>query len=252
MLVIVNSLPKSGSTWFHNYVTRCLIAAGHSTVHEAVAGRPITVNHRGNPGALDGQNLCVLLDIGRDVTFAIKAHTPPNSDYLAALRDGAAKSLFLLRHPADIARSALAYGEFCRAAGWDEPYADIFTAQQAAEFIAPSIEWAEAWLARGPGFTLRYEALFADDCTVRGAAHALSPEAAPFSAAILEEMRPQNLNREERDWLRVNLTRHPELTPQVEARCADWAHRIGYSQPSWPSAVTPSAPRKDVMPAATK
>ena len=161
MLVVINSMPKCGSTWFHNYVSTCLTALGHPTAHDALRGWPVSINHRANPGALSGNN-CVLREAARQQTFAIKAHHPPGPELLSAVREGWVKTAFLIRHPASIARSALAYGEFCRAHEWDEPYRDLLTPAQAAEFVAPTVEWGIGWLA-APVEVHRYEMLFAGD-----------------------------------------------------------------------------------------
>jgi hypothetical protein len=227
MLVIVNSMPKCGSTWFHNYVGACLAALGHPSAQNALASWPIRLNHRDNPGALSGENLRILGEASRAETFAIKAHQPPGPELLSAIRDGWVRTVFLIRHPTAIVRSALAYGEFCRAHEWDEPYRELVTAAQAAEFVAPTVEWGVGWLAAGSP-VLRYEVLFAGDAEVRAAAHSLVPEAASVSGRILDDMRPEALSPENRDWLRVNLTHRPELPPGVEARCDAWARHLGY------------------------
>jgi hypothetical protein len=233
MLIIVNSMPKSGSTWFHNFIVRGLCRLGYPTPHEALANWPLTLNPRANPGALDGTNLRTLLAAAEAQTLAVKAHVPPNRELLAALAQGQARTIFLIRHPADIARSALAYGEFCRAAAWDEPYRDIYEPRHAADFIAPTIDWAIRWLADGAqGTVAHYEELFASDDATRATAHRLEPRLATVSAAVLDAMRPSGLPVDDRRWLRVNLVRRPELDATTLARCQGWARELGYPSAS--------------------
>src|ERR1700693_3163794 len=112
MLIIVNSMSKCGSTWFHNYVMRCLCAVGEPSPHQALAGRSITLNRRANPGALDGPKLAALVEAAQSQSFAVKAHVPPNPELLEAVERDQARMMFIIRRPADIVRSALAYGEF--------------------------------------------------------------------------------------------------------------------------------------------
>jgi len=227
--LIVNSMPKCGSTWFHDYVVRCLSAVGHPTARQATAGRAITLNDRDNPGSLEGEVLQILLDAARSQTFAVKAHVPPNRELAAALAGGDARSVYLIRHPADVVRSSLAYGEDCRRAGRDEPYANFYRSEDAAAFVEPFIDWAERWLALGGAArVLRYERLFAADENTLAAIHELAPDTDPVAAGILEDMRPQKLSQPERDRLRVNLVRRPDLGDGVAAVCGAWARRLGY------------------------
>ncbi len=229
MLLIVNSMPKCGSTWFHDFVARCLSAIGHPTARQATAARPITLNERDNPGSLEGRVLGILLDAARSNTFAVKAHVPPNRELVAALGGGGARSAFLIRHPADVVRSSLAYGEFCRRAGRDEPYADFYRTEDAAAFVEPFVDWAERWLALGSAArVIRYEYLFATDENTLAAIHELAPDTDPVAAEILEDMRPRNLSQPERDWLRVNLVRRPDIGDGGAAVCDAWARRLGY------------------------
>jgi len=228
MLLIVNSMPKSGSTWFHNFAVRCLSLLGHPTPHVA-AGRHVTLNDYANPGALDSTNLERLLEAARGQTFAIKAHVPPNEALLAALRAGEARMAYLIRHPADIVTSSLAFAENRRSRGDDTPYNALRLPREAADFVAPWVDEAEAWLAMGlPAAIRRYEALYASDASICAALHDLWPETATVSARALDEMRPAQLSEAERDYLRVNLRIRPELTPDVVQTCAAWASRLGY------------------------
>src|SRR5262249_42360480 len=110
MLIIVNSLPKCGSTWLHNYLERCLAAAGPWRWPVALADAAVSVNDRANPGDIDGENLAALLRAAASRSFAIKAHRPPNPDLLEALRQDRARTVFVIRHPEAMARSALDYG----------------------------------------------------------------------------------------------------------------------------------------------
>ncbi|MFI5022498.1 MAG: hypothetical protein ACHQRJ_12695 [Alphaproteobacteria bacterium] len=229
MLLIVNSMPKCGSTWFHDYVVRCLSAVGHPTARQATAGRPITLNDRDNPGSLEGEVLQILLDAARSQTFAVKAHVPSNRELVAALRGSTARAVFLIRHPADVVRSSLAYGEDCRRAGREEPYANFYRAEDAAAFVEPFVTWAERWLALGgAGRVIRYEHLFAADENILAAIHELAPDTDSVAAEILEDMGPQNLSQPERDRLRVNLVRRPDIGDGVAAACDAWARRLGY------------------------
>ena len=228
MLLIANSIPKSGSTWFHNFAVRCLSLLGHPTPHVAV-GRHVTLNDYANPGALSGINLERLLDAARSQTFAIKAHVPPNEELLAALRTGAARMVFLIRHPADIVASSLAFAENRRSRNDDTPYNALHLPREAADFVAPWVDQAEAWLAAGPPAAIRrYEELYESDASICAAIHDLWPETANVSARALDEMRPARLSEAERDYLRVNLRIRPELTPDVTQTCAVWAQRLGY------------------------
>jgi hypothetical protein len=229
MLLIVNSMPKSGSTWFHNFVVRCLSLLEHPTPHEA-AGHLVTLNAYANPGALHGLNLERLLEAARSRTFAIKAHVPPNDELMAVLHAGEARMAFLMRHPADIVRSALAYGENRRLnEDVSSPYVLLRQPRQAADFVAPRVDDAEAWLTAGrPTSIWRYEELYASGESVRAAVHSLWPETRAVSATAFEEMQPTRLSEAERDHLRVNLRTRPELTPDVAQTCAVWAKRLGY------------------------
>src|ERR1700753_1155123 len=138
MLLIVNSMPKSGNTWFHNYVVRCLSALGHPTPH-AAAGHRVTLNAYANPGALGGINLERLLEAAQSHTFAVKAHVPPNDELLAVLRAGDARMAYLMRHPADIVKLTLAFAENRRERNDETPYNALYSPDQAAAFIAPSV-----------------------------------------------------------------------------------------------------------------
>jgi hypothetical protein len=232
MLIIINSMHKCGSTWFHNYVVRCLISLGYPDAHTAVRGFPVQLGRRTNPGALSGTTLSALLDAARDRTFVIKAHVPPNPELLEAIGNGKAAAIFIIRHPADIVRSALAFGEYCRSHSDNEPispYAAFFEPIQAATYVAPCIDWAEQWLtSRQRHIVTRYENLFSSDTSLLAAVHALFPDSAAASKTTLQQLKPERLTAKERDWLRINLTRYPALTPEVAAICNEWARRIGY------------------------
>jgi hypothetical protein len=242
MLIIVNSLPKCGSTWLHNYIERCLVAAGHRCAQDALAGGTVAVNDRANPGDIGGENLAALLRAAATQSFAIKAHRPPNPGLLEALRRDRARTVFVIRHPAAAARSALDYGEFCRAQGWDEPYKDLRTLEQAADFIAPMVAWAEAWLACGIACVVRYEELFAGDDAIRAVAHRLMPDTAPVSLSVLESMRPQALSAQERAWLRVNRAAPAAPPAPGAALFADLARRLGYEAAAETPSVTQPPP----------
>lgn len=231
MLLIVNSMPKCGSTWFHNYVARCLSLLSHPTAHQA-AGHLVTLNDYANPGALYRLNLERLLAAARSQTFAIKAHVPPNAELLTALHAGEARLVFLIRHPANIVISALAYGENRRLReDVTSPYYVFHQPKQAADFVAPWVDHAEAWLTAGsPAIIRRYEDLYASDSSIRAAIHVLWPETRSVSRAALAEMRPERLSPERRDHLRVNLRNYPGLTPEIASESAKWARRLGYGR----------------------
>ena len=233
MLVIINSLPKSGSTWFHGFVQRCLEARGHPAPHRAVQGfPPAPLNSHANPGVLDGANLDGLLAAAQNQTFAIKAHQPPNQALLKALDDGAASVIFLIRHPAAIVRSALAFGELCRAHPEPEPgnpYEALFDPDEAADFVAPSLRWAREWLASGRGdIVARYEEMFSSRDLLLRAANRLHPDIGRVSDAVARQMEPRKLTDGERKLYRVNMSRRPALSDAVLARCEEWAHELGY------------------------
>jgi hypothetical protein len=232
MLVVVNSMPKCGSTWLYHYVTQCLTALGHPPAPEVLSEWPIALNHHNNPGALDGDNLRVLLDAALETTFAVKSHTPPNPELLSALEMGAVRMVFLVRHPAEIVRSALAFGAASRAKGWDEPYAAFATPGEAAGFVAPFIAMASAWMAAAPRTVRHYDELFAGDERIRDAVHRLVPGSRAVSAPILDRMKPERLSAKDRDWLRVNLVSRPPLDADTAAQCGRWAAALGFAAAS--------------------
>jgi len=233
LLLIVNSLPKCGSTWFHNLIVGCLGALGYPSPHEAVHGFPVGLNARANPGAVDGRNLAALLAAAQEQTFAIKAHQPPNESLLQALEAGAARTVFLIRHPAAIVRSTLAFGDFCRRYPELEPgnpYAAILDDEQACDFVAPSINWALGWLASsGRSVVARYEEVFSSEVPLLRAANRLHPDITRVSKVLSQRMRPDRLSDDDRRRYRVNLIHRPALSTTVLARCEDWARQMGYS-----------------------
>jgi hypothetical protein len=233
VLLIVNSLHKCGSTWFHNFLVNCLAALGHPTPHAAIQDYPVRLNAWGNPGAIDGPNLETLLAAARGQTFAIKAHRPPNKALLTALETGAARTIFLIRHPTSIVRSALAFGDHCRTHPElepDSPYAAIFDAEQAADFVAPSIDWAKEWLGSGArGIVTRYEEIFSSEASLLQVANQLHPDVARVSKAVSRRMMPDRLSADDRKRYRVNLIQRPELSSAVIDRCEGWARQMGYS-----------------------
>jgi hypothetical protein len=163
----------------------CALSGRDWGAHPASGRRRATDNPQpsGNPGALDGATLAALIEAAQSQSFAVKAHVPPNSEILEAVERDQARMIFIIRHPVDIVRSTLAYGEFCRAAGWDEPYRELYEPEDAARFVAPFVEWAVAWRDSDRGRVVaRYEDLFADDLAIRQAAHRLEPRTELVSA----------------------------------------------------------------------
>jgi hypothetical protein len=232
MLLIVNSMPKCGSTWFHNFIGRGLTALDHPTPHRAVQGFAVALNARANPGSVDGANLQALIAAARDQTFVIKAHQPPNPALAAALQAGTARSIFLIRHPAAIVQSTLAFADHCRAYPElepDNPYAAILDDEQAAEFVAPSIGWGRAWLASNACSVARYEDTFGSEARLFQAADRLHPGFTAVGDAVWQRMKPDQLSDDDRRYYRVNLIRRPKLSRAIVARCEEWAGQLGYA-----------------------
>ncbi len=193
----------------------------------------MALNSHANPGAIDGRNLEALLAAARERTFAVKAHRPPNEALSSALEAGSAGAIFLIRHPAAIVRSALAFGAHCRSEPGLEPgnpYAEIFDAEQAADFVAPTISWAQEWLAStNREVVARYEELFKSERSLLQAANQLHPDIPRVSKAVVQHMMPERLSDRERKRYRVNLSLRPELSSTVIARCEVWAREMGYA-----------------------
>lgn len=226
MLLIVNSTPKSGSTWFYGFVRKCLQRSGHA--HPSLT----FLNRKGNPGSIGGGNLEALLQAASESTFAIKAHRPPNPELLSALASKRARSVFLIRHPVSMVRSALAYAEHCRARPDLEPnspYTGIFTSKQAARFIEPFVPWANLWQDRRGNTVLRYEELFSDRSKTCGAAGTLMQGVhTSIIESAFEDLRADRLTEQQRHELRVNVINRPELDPGVVRQCTSWATEMGY------------------------
>jgi len=230
MLVIVNSLHKSGSTWFYSFVNNCLVALGHPSAHEACRDL-VGLNQWANPGALEGENLQGLRRAAETQTFAIKAHSPPNPELLGELRTGRISMIFVIRHPAAIVRSALAFGEQCRAYPAlepDSPYAAIYKPEDTMEHVAPSIDWAVEWLKVRADCVARYEDVFATDESPIHFANCLHSDIHKVSRPIFDRMKPQSISDIERRRLRVNLVDRPVLTASIQAACNEWASSLGY------------------------
>ena len=227
MLFIVNSLPKSGATWFCSYINRLLILGGG--VSTKIALEPhVRVNPWGAAGELSGSNLDKILAAATQHTFVVKAHQPPADDLLAALADGRARMLFMIRHPADILRSALAYGEYCRDFYVDEPHKNIFTPEDAINFCEPHMQWGFKWFGVDGVEICRYEYTFSCDAHIIQTALRLIPNQTDGAEAALNDRRVSSLSQRERNHLRVNLIRKPLLNSAAEAWANAWAPRYWY------------------------
>ncbi len=235
MLVLSNSLPKSGSTLFRNYTT-ALVALRHGPRGQqalrdlARSGRIALVG--GFLPRPDGPALDDLARASRSCPIVVKVHAQPTQ----AIRDRlgpACRVTYCIRDPRDVFVSARDHAQ--RTRNETQPMFDAFLSEDAGiAALRRMLDAAVEWLDAGLLLLVRYEDLVpAPGRELRRLASWLGIEASPdeidaIVRAERQSRRPGQHNLNTGELNRYRSMMNPALRRRIETELGGQIRALGY------------------------
>ncbi len=234
-------MPRAGSGWHYNLIHDLVVASGGQDARQIRRRfflHPILTEVNCNIGAFTGKRLIpVLIPALLGKRYVIKAHAGPTALLSWWIREGKVRPLYIYRDPRDALLSAYEYGVRKREQGAQGAFTELFSLEEAIEFMREYVAISEAWLACKGALHTRYED-FLTRYTVE-AQRVLDflglDDQDPRYQQVIDRYRPErgDSNRKGTHFVQGKIGRFRQaLTPEQQQRCLElfypYLERMGY------------------------
>jgi len=161
MMYLAVGMPRSGSGWHYNLIHDLVVASGGQDAHKIRRKfrlQSILTEVNCNIGAFTSKRLVpVLIPALLGKRYVIKAHAGPTALLMWLIQKGKISPFYIYRDPRDALLSAYEYGLRKRAKGAGGAFTELWSVDDAIEFIRKYVAISETWLACEKALHTRYE-----------------------------------------------------------------------------------------------